>query len=264
MKHVLSGTLYSLLRYAPAFVGFVFLGFQNSGPNHGYHTLDVTIRLLTLFASWDVMTGLFFLWLWRRNNNQPNANGYGIATGLVALIALFILQVCRAQMAQAQFMIVLLALGFRGMVKGSLENNRTLFGMLCSLAAHSSFGWLSFSLFYRGIPPWQTIPLCIAIGSLVAATELSRYGEQINRAPGRSIAPVYRVLISLGPVIIITCSLLGLLEIFYAYLLPLGPLGFIQARRSTEEQPISRQAPYLSVIFATLTIIGLLVIKSYL
>jgi hypothetical protein len=63
---------------------------------------------------------------------------------------------------------------------------------------------------------------------------------------------------------IVTCSLLGLLEIFYAYLLPLCPLGFIQARKSTEEQPITPQAPYLSVIFATLTIIGLLVIKSYL
>jgi len=264
MKNVLSGTLYGLLRYAPAFVGIVFLDLRSSGATHGYHTLDVTIRLLTLFASWDIMTGLFFLWLWRRNNNQPNANGYGIATGLVALIALFILQACRAQMDQAQFMIVLLALGFRGMVKGSLENNRTLFGMLCSLAAHSSLGWLSFSLFYRGIPPWQTIPLSLAIGSLVAATELSRYSEQINRAPGRGIAPVYRVLITLGPVMIVSCSLLGLLEIFYAYLLPLCPLGFIQARKSTEEQPITPQAPYLSVIFATLTIIGLLVIKSYL
>ena len=237
---------------------------KNLGPSQDMtsHIVDVTIRNLALLVSWDVMVGLFFLWHSKRSNNDPNAGGYGIATALVTLVALFILQACRAQMQHMQFIVLLLALGFRGMIKGSWENNRPKVGILSSFASHSLLAALSFSVFYNGTPPWQTIPLSIAIGSIVASAELSQNRSSINRTPYPGLSPLYRVITILGPLIITTSAFVGLLERPYTYFLIALFMSVTHVRKSDKQTPIPPEARYMGAVISSASIVGLLAIRA--
>lgn len=244
----------------------MFLGLptQNlaASQNMTSHIVDVTIRNLTLLVSWDIMVGLFFLWHSKRSNNDPNAGGYGIATALITVLALFILQACRAQMSHIQFIILLLALGFRGMVKGSWENNRPQVGMPSSLASHSLLAALSFSIFYSDTPPWQIIPLSIAIGSIVSSAEFAQNGLSINLKPHRWLSPLYRAITILGPLIITTSTFIGLLERSYTCFLIALFMSVALARKSEKQRPIPREARYMGTLISLTSIVGLIAIRA--
>lgn len=266
MKNVLFTATYTLILYCSAIGGFFFLGLptENLGvsQNMASHIVNVTIRNLTLLVSWDVMVGLFFLWHSKRSNNDPNAGGYGIATALVTLIALFILQACRAQMNHMQFVVLLLALGFRGMIKGSWENNRPKVGMLSSFASHSLLAALSFSVFYNGTPPWQTVPLSVAVGSIVSSAELAQNRSSINVKPYPGLSPLYRVITILGPLIITTSAFVGLLERSYTYFLITLFMSVTHVRKSDKQTPIPPEARYMGAVISSVSIVGLLAIRA--
>ena len=261
MKDSFLTLLCTLFRYTSALTGFFFLELPSNHPTQANQIIDITIRLIALLLFWDLMTSLFFLWLCKRTTQDARASGYGIAVMLLTLCTLFILQACRAQMDEQQFIFLLVAVGFRGMSSSSWENQRGLIGMLASWTSHSLIAVLSFSLFYSSSVPWQIIPLSIGLGALLCSCESSQNRDSINGSQSRWSPPLFRALMVLGPLIIATAALTGFLERAYLIFLVGVYWGAHLGRQSTNERPIPTTAHYKLLLHAVLFTFGLIFLR---
>lgn len=261
MKDSILMLISRLFSYTSAVAGFFFLDVPTNHANQTNHIIDGTIRLVIILLFWDLMTSLFFLWLRKRSSQDASANGYGIAVILLTFCTLFILQACRVQMNEQQFMFLLVALGFRGMSSGSWENQRGLIGMVTSWTSHSLLALLSFSLFYPTSMPWQVYPLSIGVSAVLCSCESSRNGGSINSSHSRWIPPLFRILVVLGPLIIATGALTGFLERAYLIFLVGVFCGAHLSRQSTSEQPIPTTAHYKLLLLTSFFILGLIALR---
>lgn len=261
MKESLLLFLYRIFRYTSAWAGLFFLELPAAHPSQANQIIDITTRLLAALLFWDLMTSLFFLWLRKRTAQDASANGYGVAAMLLTLCTLFTLQACRAQMDHEQFLLLLGALGFRGMSSSSWVNNRGLIGMLASFTSHSLIAFLSFSLFYISGVPWQVIPLSIGFGGLLCSCESFRNGASINESPSRLSPPLFRIFTVLGPLIVTTAALVGFLERAYIVFLVGVFWGAHLGKQSTNQQPIPVGSNNTPLRLALLFTVGLIALR---
>ena len=217
--------VYLLLRFTPIVTPLLVLDLR-AGPADQYSMyIDTLLRLLIVLVVWSMTESLSMLWIREKNSGSRNARGYGAVTLMSAFLVLAFLQVFRAQSSQNQFLLLLTALGLRGMTRAGWEQGRAYISVITAILAHSLVALLSFILALHSLP-WQTLVVSTAVGMLLAAVETA-WNSARFQSPAASrpwIMPVLRASIVYAPLAVGSLSLLlALPKIYCATLLLLFP-----------------------------------------
>ena len=179
------------------------------------------------------------VWVRARKDASPQSNGYGFAASIFGFITVLALGLFRSQSPETTFLLLLSSLGLRGATRSGWEQGRPQISIVTSLLAHTSMAALSFMVILNDTLPWQAAILCLAVGSLVSAVELSWNSETLTPFKSKWILRFFRILLALPPVCVGLLALLGSLsQIYLAVYLVLIPFTRINARCSRENRVV--------------------------
>jgi hypothetical protein len=230
--------LYAVLRLTPAAASLLVLDLSSLAPEEFSLQVNRVLRLLVVLLVWSMTEGVSMLWIREKNLKSPNARGYGAVTLIGAFVVLAFLQVFRSQSSQNQFLLLLTALGLRGMTRAGWEQGRPHLAIITAILAHSLVAGLSFLLALGDIP-WPALIVSTALGTLLGAVEATWNGSSFQSVTRPWIMPLHRVTLIYGPVAIGMLSLVSALPRAYAVVIALLIPGLRLVRAIASEQTIS-------------------------
>lgn len=209
-------TLFILLRFTPVVTALtVITGTSSLSPEGIYQITDLLIRLALALAAWSMSEGALMLWIRERNTGSQSALGYGVVSVFFASLVLLSLLIFRSASTQGMFLLLLGALSLRGAARAGWEQGRPLTAVCACLVAHSALAALSFLIVLDNHLPWEGFVVSLGIGTLLGAVETTWYADALATARARWLLPLYRLSLSLAPVLIGTLAVAGRLPKIY-------------------------------------------------
>jgi hypothetical protein len=230
--------LFLVLRLTPVVTPFLVLDLSGLTAEQYSSGINKLLRLLVVLIVWSMTESVSMLWIREKNAGSPRARGYGAVTLIGAIIVLAFLQVFRSQSSQNQFLLVLTALGARGMTRAGWEQGRAHISVVTAILAHSLVALISFQLVRESLP-WQAFVVSTSVGALLAAAETTWYRGPFTQAASkhRWVMALHRVTLIYAPLAIGSLSFMRTLPKGYGVELVLIVPALRLLKRLSSETP---------------------------
>ncbi len=211
---LLSATAIGLVRLSPAVASLLIVTLPND-PAVASLLVSRLLALVAVIGAWNLTEGAFMVYLRKRENRTEESRGYLIVTLLCGACVLALFAVFRDRASQPLFLVLLSVLSLRGMSRTAWDQKRLRLAVATTFGAHTLLALLSL-LCLLDLFRWQEVCVAVAVGCAATAVELAQHREPLSRPEAAWLsAPLYRVSLVAGPLIVATLALMGQLRAQY-------------------------------------------------
>ena len=222
---------YHVIRFSPAVAFLLFGTFQRwtTVEEASIPFSALLICIVTLLV-WGMAEGTVLLWHKARISQDPEhrsrSRGYFIVTVLISLLLLPLLYLFREKVTQPLFVALLVALSFRGLSRTAWDQHKGTLAAGTTFLAAFILSALSFAIFRQSMAvpvTWQALLISTALACSVLALELA-WNTISSKNLGKREAPLFRIALFSGPVIVGTLAATEQLPSCYAAVYLVVPL----------------------------------------
>jgi len=215
-----SSVLFALLRLTPALFSLVIVPLP-ADPEQAIVVIGRLLSLTAILLMWNLTESAFMLYVRKKVQDPSTARGFGIVAALCAICVLALFAPFRIRGTQALFLLLLGVLSLRGMARAGWEQSRLRVAMLTTFGAHAL---LALTSLLCGLPdaPLQgstlavTAVTALAVGAALTSVELAAHAQLLSAKPAARIAgPLYRMTLIIGPLLVSSLAMSGLLPGMY-------------------------------------------------
>lgn len=215
-----ASVIFALLRLTPALFSLVLVPLPGD-PEQAGIIIGRLLSLTAILLMWNLTESVFMLYVKKKLQEPSAARGYGIVAALCAVCVLALFAPFRIRGTQALFLLLLGVLSLRGMARAGWGQGRLRVAMFATFGAHSL---LALTSLLCGLPatPLQgatmavTVVAALAVGAALTAVELAAHHQLLApRATARIAGPLFRITLVIGPLLVSSLAMSGLLPGMY-------------------------------------------------